>query len=96
MMSDVIHDAPAFVANGASWYEASARQRIDGLLDAGSFSEFLGPAERVTSPVSPGTDRQPSSHSRVPDFSENTGLMSTIGASPDGVSRCAPSSALAS
>lgn len=34
MMTDVIHDAPAFVANGASWYEASARQRIDGLLDA--------------------------------------------------------------
>ena len=41
-------DTPAFVANAASWYEASARQRIDGLLDAGSFREFLGPAERVT------------------------------------------------
>ena len=53
MMSDVIHDAPAFVANRASWYEASARQRIDGLLDAGSFTEFLGPAERVTSPHLP-------------------------------------------
>uniref|UniRef100_UPI001962CD75 malonate decarboxylase subunit beta n=1 Tax=Burkholderia sp. LMG 13014 TaxID=2709306 RepID=UPI001962CD75 len=36
-----------------SWYEASARQRVDGLLDAGSFSEFLGPAERVTSPHLP-------------------------------------------
>ncbi|EGD03304.1 malonate decarboxylase subunit beta, partial [Burkholderia sp. TJI49] len=54
-MSDVNlgHDAPAFVANAASWYEASARQRIDGLLDAGSFGEFLGPAERVTSPHLP-------------------------------------------
>ncbi|RQR35303.1 biotin-independent malonate decarboxylase subunit beta [Burkholderia sp. Bp9142] len=53
MMNDVIHDAPAFVANGASWYEASARQRVDGLLDAGSFTEFLGPGERVTSPHLP-------------------------------------------
>ncbi|AOJ74600.1 biotin-independent malonate decarboxylase subunit beta [Burkholderia ubonensis] len=52
-MSDVIHDAPAFVANASSWYEASARQRLDGLLDAGSFTEFLGPAERVTSPHLP-------------------------------------------
>jgi len=33
-----------------SWYEASARQRVDGLLDAGSFDEFIGPAERETSP----------------------------------------------
>jgi malonate decarboxylase beta subunit len=47
------HDAPAFVANDASWYEASARQRIDALLDAGSFDEFLGPAERVASPHLP-------------------------------------------
>lgn len=53
MMTDMIHDAPAFVANGASWYEASARQRVDGLLDAGSFTEFLGPGERVTSPHLP-------------------------------------------
>ena len=58
-MNDAIHDTrdtpdtPAFVANAASWYEASARQRIDGLLDAGSFREFLGPAERVTSPHLP-------------------------------------------
>ena len=33
-----------------SWYEASARQRVDGLLDAGSFEEFIGPAARETSP----------------------------------------------
>ena len=35
---------------GVSWYEASARQRLRLLLDAGSFAEFLGPAERETSP----------------------------------------------
>ncbi len=34
----------------ASWFQATARQRVDGLLDPGSFTEFLGPAERVQSP----------------------------------------------
>ncbi len=34
----------------ASWFQATARQRVDGLLDPGSFVEFLGPAERVQSP----------------------------------------------
>ncbi len=34
----------------ASWFQATARQRVDGLLDPGSFEEFLGPAERVQSP----------------------------------------------
>jgi len=33
-----------------SWYEASARQRIDALVDAGSFVEFIGPALREKSP----------------------------------------------
>ncbi len=33
-----------------SWYEASARARIAGLIDAGSFEEFIGAAERETSP----------------------------------------------
>jgi malonate decarboxylase beta subunit len=33
-----------------SWYENTARGRVDALLDAGSFEEFLPPAERVTSP----------------------------------------------
>ncbi|KJC46935.1 malonate decarboxylase subunit beta [Bradyrhizobium sp. LTSP849] len=33
-----------------SWYEASARQRIDALVDAGSFQEFIGPELRETSP----------------------------------------------
>jgi malonate decarboxylase beta subunit len=37
------HDAP-------SWYESSARDRVRLLLDAGSFVEFIGPAERETSP----------------------------------------------
>ena len=36
-----------------SWYEASARQRVEGLLDAGSFEEFIGPAARETSPHLP-------------------------------------------
>lgn len=33
-----------------SFYEASARERIAGIVDPGSFHEILGPAERVTSP----------------------------------------------
>ncbi|MDP4023822.1 biotin-independent malonate decarboxylase subunit beta [Methylobacterium sp. NEAU 140] len=36
-----------------SWYEASARQRVDALLDTGSFAEFLGPEERRMSPHLP-------------------------------------------
>ncbi len=36
-----------------SWYEASARQRLDALLDAGSFHEAVGPAERRMSPHLP-------------------------------------------
>ncbi len=34
----------------ASWLQATARQRIDGLLDPGSFEEFLGPTHRIQSP----------------------------------------------
>ncbi|QHG88304.1 biotin-independent malonate decarboxylase subunit beta [Xanthomonas cucurbitae] len=33
-----------------SYYEADARERIDGLLDAGSFQEFVGPRRRLVSP----------------------------------------------
>ncbi|MFC0152569.1 biotin-independent malonate decarboxylase subunit beta [Xanthomonas dyei] len=33
-----------------SYYEADARERIDGLLDAGSFREFVGPRRRLVSP----------------------------------------------
>src|SRR5258707_5803278 len=40
------------VANSktASWYEASARQRVRLMLDAGSFQEFIGPEQREQSP----------------------------------------------
>lgn len=33
-----------------SYYEADARERIDGLLDAGTFSEYFGPRRRTISP----------------------------------------------
>jgi malonate decarboxylase beta subunit len=33
-----------------SYYEANARERIAGVLDPGSFSEFLGPRARAMSP----------------------------------------------
>ncbi|MEJ0026513.1 MAG: biotin-independent malonate decarboxylase subunit beta [Rhizomicrobium sp.] len=33
-----------------SWYEVSARRRVDLLLDAGSFGEFIGPEQREISP----------------------------------------------
>ena len=38
---------------GTSWYEASARQRVEGLVDSGSFVEFVGPTEREVSPHLP-------------------------------------------
>ncbi|MEH2560717.1 acetyl-CoA carboxylase beta subunit [Bradyrhizobium sp. AZCC 2289] len=40
------------VANSktGSWYEASARQRVRLMLDAGSFQEFIGPEQREQSP----------------------------------------------
>jgi malonate decarboxylase beta subunit len=42
---------PARISAGeASWYEASARQRVNALLDAGTFVEFIGPEARETSP----------------------------------------------
>jgi malonate decarboxylase beta subunit len=34
----------------ADWFEASARERIAGLLDPNSFAEFVGPSERAMSP----------------------------------------------
>ena len=34
----------------ASWWEASARERLAGLLDAASFAEFLPPEARASSP----------------------------------------------
>jgi len=38
-------------ARGKSgWFDATARQRVTGLLDLGSFTEFIGPSERVQSP----------------------------------------------
>jgi malonate decarboxylase beta subunit len=36
-----------------SWLEASARERVAGLLDARSFTEFLGPEQREMSPHLP-------------------------------------------
>ena len=39
-----------------SYYEAHARQRLHGLLDAGSFKELLPPAARATSPHLPLLD----------------------------------------
>ncbi len=39
-----------------SYYEADARQRLHGLLDAGSFKELLPPASRATSPHLPLLD----------------------------------------
>lgn len=48
-MSDVQCAVPPSGAD-ASWYEASARTRLQRLLDPGSFVEFLGPQLRQVSP----------------------------------------------
>jgi malonate decarboxylase beta subunit len=33
-----------------SWYESTARQRLDAFVDPGSFAEFIGPEQRQVSP----------------------------------------------
>ncbi len=44
-----MNQVPAF--DGAlSWYESTARQRIQAFADAGSFVEFIGPEQREQSP----------------------------------------------
>src|ERR1700730_1594250 len=40
----------AATSSQASWFQATARQRVVGLLDPNSFTEFVGPSERVQSP----------------------------------------------
>jgi malonate decarboxylase beta subunit len=40
----------AAIYGKASWFQATARQRIAGLLDPNSFTEFLAPSKRVQSP----------------------------------------------
>jgi malonate decarboxylase beta subunit len=40
----------AATSGQASWFQATARQRVAGLLDPNSFTEFLGPSERIQSP----------------------------------------------
>jgi malonate decarboxylase beta subunit len=40
----------AATTSRASWFQATARQRVEGLLDPNSFAEFLPPSERVQSP----------------------------------------------
>ncbi len=43
-----MHDAAS--DQSSSWLQATARQRLAGLLDPGSFQEFLGPEQRFLSP----------------------------------------------
>jgi malonate decarboxylase beta subunit len=50
-MSASIQESVA--TSSASWYEASARQRVEELLDNASFKEFIGPEQRETSPHLP-------------------------------------------
>jgi malonate decarboxylase beta subunit len=40
----------AATSSRASWFQATARQRVEGLLDPNSFTEFLPPSESVRSP----------------------------------------------
>lgn len=48
MNDNAIRQAPGL--DSASWFLASARERLAGLLDPGSFTEILPPQERVRSP----------------------------------------------
>jgi malonate decarboxylase beta subunit len=49
-LSAVLNADPGLMNSQPSWYEASARARVQGLLDAGSFKEFIGPEAREESP----------------------------------------------
>ena len=49
-MSPALMDPSTRASVSESWYEASARQRLSGLLDEDSFVEFIGPEQRQTSP----------------------------------------------
>ena len=40
----------AATSSRASWFQATARERIEGLLDPNSYTEYLSPSERVRSP----------------------------------------------
>ena len=51
-----MNDAPEHLRTLHSYYEATARQRVAGLLDPGSFAELLGPRARVMSPHLPKLD----------------------------------------
>jgi malonate decarboxylase beta subunit len=48
--SDSPMAAAAVQEQSTSWYESSARKRVELLLDPGSFHEFLGPEKREISP----------------------------------------------
>jgi malonate decarboxylase beta subunit len=48
-----VNPTPSPVAQGTSWLESTARQRIAALLDKDSFREFVGPEQRQTSPHLP-------------------------------------------
>ena len=50
MTAPLQHVAPAERARSTSFNEASARTRLDLLLDAGSLVEFIGPEQREVSP----------------------------------------------
>ncbi len=49
-MSALPNADPGPMNRPPSWYEASARARVQGLLDADSFEEFIGPEAREESP----------------------------------------------
>ncbi|SFV37044.1 biotin-independent malonate decarboxylase subunit beta [Hyphomicrobium facile] len=49
-VAHVDRQLPGETRAASSWYEASARERVRLLLDAGSFQEFIGPEARETSP----------------------------------------------
>ncbi len=44
------------IKDGIRFYHATARRRVEAFLDAGSFTEWLGPQERLTSPHLPEFD----------------------------------------
>jgi len=49
LMEEPAVDASRKTSLSLGWFEASARQRLQALVDPGSFNEYVGPAERESS-----------------------------------------------
>ena len=60
-----------------SYYEATARERLAGILDGGSWREILPPAARTLSPHLQALDMMTRGH-QLADMSANIGSLDIV------------------